>query len=99
MLLPILPRTLISRLVRPEKQPVTFLLVMDIVSFVHSTIRPCEYSFSVHFVLLPQSFELSLVFPDVCAVSGYVIVDEVALILGPVRPVELAVSVFNSVFV
>ena len=67
MLLALFPVAHILPPVRPTKHPHPVLLVILVLSFVNFTVRPLNFTPSVHLVVLPLPCVLAVLKPVVCA--------------------------------
>lgn len=75
----------------------TFLLIINVITFVLSSIGPRESSATFHFVVNPGANEHSAVRPVVGSVTLNVVVFEVAVVCAAIGPGESALAMLLSV--
>jgi len=69
MLLAILPAAVVLASVRPSKNAMSLLLVVEVLAFIHTTIIKGKNASSMHHVVFPVSRETSSVAPLVSSYS------------------------------
>ena len=77
----------------------SLLLVIMVLAFIFSAVRPGEHASSVHLVALPIAFVDSLVRPLVLSAAVDVVVDKIAFVGRFVSPEELSVAIFLALLV
>ena len=83
----------------PNKDAVTFFLVVDVLSPVLTSILENEDSRSMHHVVLPVTLIITPVRPSIRTSSLHPVTDEVALKRATILPCEPAMAVFLAIHV
>ena len=97
MLFALLPESLVLATILPVEAPLAVFLVLRVVAFKATTVRPFVHTSSIHLVFLPLTHVFATIRPCVDAMPLDLVVHEVSLISGAVLPVELAVAVLLPV--
>jgi hypothetical protein len=78
MLLTVLPKAVVLATIGPLENAMAFFLVINILTFVSSAIRPCEDTFAMHFVFSPRASEDTTICPRVNTLPLDVVVIEIS---------------------
>ena len=99
MLLAFKPATLVLSAIRPFKDSISLLFVLDVVATVLTAVLEVEHSPTMHHVAFPFSNVLSTVFPNVGSFALHLVIDEEAIEGAAILPLELAFTMFLAVLI
>ena len=91
-----LPLTRVRASIRPSKDAVTMSLIIQIITFVHSTIWPCVLSSAMHVACMPITYIFAAVEPLVSTLPLHFVVDPVAWVKCSIGPEVCTESVLFS---
>jgi hypothetical protein len=80
MLFAVKPLAIVLTSVWPCENAMTFFLVVNVFTFVSSTVVPSKDSSAMHFIKLPLPVKRAAIGPFINAVSVNVVVDEVSFV-------------------
>jgi len=96
MLLSIFPASLVDSAVRPIKDSISFLFIIDVIAFISPAVKPSKGTLAFHFVVIPLAIIFSTIGPIVLASSLDVVFYEKSIIGAAVGPNEFSCSVLFS---
>ena len=99
MLLSVLPASFVSAAVRPAKNSMTFLLVVDVTTDILASVVPREHAFTVHTVAGPVAAIPTTVVPHIRAPAFHLVLNEPALEVAAILPAETASSVLATLLI
>lgn len=99
MLLPVFPHAFVLATISPVDNTVTFLLVIDVLTNVTSTVRPQEFTLTVHFIAFPFAFIDTTVEPFILPLPFDNVVLKLTVVDGTVWPNELSMAVLLPMLV
>ena len=99
MLLSVLPLSLIWSAIWISIYTKSMLFIIQVVTFILSSVGPCESTFAMHFISSPFSFIFSIIWPGINSLAMNIVIVKFTDIRRTVWPFECSYSVFLSIFI